>query len=72
MKPNPGIAHRTAATTGAIRDGLPGQIRQGKFELFSDLGRDLGGEVIGPSPSRHARAAVASCVAIAIKIHAAD
>jgi uncharacterized OsmC-like protein len=32
----------------------------------------MGGDKAGPSPSFYARAAIASCVAIAIKMHAAN
>lgn len=72
MKANPDMARSIAATTGMISDGLACHIRQGKFTLVSDLGRGMGGDATGPSPSFFARAAIASCVAMAIKMHAAN
>ena len=72
MQADPGLARSTTATTGVIRDGLACHISQGKFTAVSDLGRGMGGDAAGPSPSFYARAAIAGCVAIAIKMHAAN
>ncbi len=72
MKADPDMARSITATTGVIRDGLACHIRQGKFELVSDLGRGMGGDAAGPSPSFYARAAISGCVAMAIKMRAAN
>lgn len=72
MKADGNGAISTTVTTGVIREGLACQIRQGQFALLSDLGRGMGGDGSGPSPSFFARAAIAACVAMAIKMHAAN
>ena len=71
MKADPDLARSITSTTGIIQDGLACNIRQGNFTLVSDLGRGMGGDAHGPSPSFYPRAAIASCVAIAVKMHAA-
>lgn len=72
MTAEPKLARSQTATTGVVRDGLICHIRQGKFEAISDLGRGMGGDAEGPSPSFYARAAIAGCVAMAVKMHAAN
>lgn len=71
MKTDPENARSTTVTTGRVEEGLACTVRQGKFETVTDLGRGMGGDATGPSPSFHARAAIAGCVAIAVKMLAA-
>jgi uncharacterized OsmC-like protein len=71
MQNQPERAHSTTATKARVGEGLTCRIQQGKFDAIADLGPGMGGDAAGPSPSFYARAAIASCVAIAIKMLAA-
>lgn len=72
MQSDPGRARSISTTTGTVRAGLACEIEQGRHQVVADLGPGVGGDKAGPSPSFYARAAIASCVAIAIKMHAAN
>ena len=72
MQSGPEKARSTTATTGVVADGLTCQITQGRFAAVTDLGPGMGGDAAGPSPSFFARAAVAGCIAIAVKMLAAS
>jgi uncharacterized OsmC-like protein len=71
MQDQPERAHSKTATTARVGEGLTCRIQQGKFDAVADLGPGMGGDAAGPSPSFFGRAAIASCVAIAIKMLAA-
>ncbi len=67
----PDKARSTNATTCVVGEGLACRIKQGDNDLLADLGPGMGGDALAPSPSFLARAAIGSCVAIAIKMLAA-
>ena len=71
MKANPEKAGSTIMTTGRVENGLVCTVQQGKFSTVMDLGRGMGGDASAPSPGFYARAAIAGCVAMAIKMLAA-
>ena len=72
LQEQPERAHSTTATTAHVGEGLACHIQQqGKFDAVADLGPGMGGDAAGPSPSFYARAAIASCMAIATKMLAA-
>ena len=64
-------ARSTIQTKGHIGDGLACHVTQGRFEAVLDLGIAMGGKCAGPSPGFFARAAIAGCVALAVKMLAA-
>ncbi len=61
----------TTVTTGRIGDGLTCLVEQGNFSTVLDLGPGMGGDAAGPSPTFYARAAIAGCVGIGVKMLAA-
>ncbi len=71
MKAAPEKARSTLRTCGEVGEGLSCRINQGKFEAILDLGPGMGGGATGPSPGFFGRAAIAGCIAIAVKMHAA-
>jgi len=71
IRADPARARSTITTTGRVCDGLVCEVRQGKFHTVMDLGRGMGGDASAPSPGFFARAAIAGCVAISIKLLAA-
>ena len=71
MKTDLSAARSTLVTTGRVEDGLACVARQDRFETVMDFGPGMGGDKKGPSPGFYARAAVAGCVAMAVKMHAA-
>lgn len=71
MAAAPEQARSTIRTHGAVRDGLTCHVTQGRFAATLDLGPGMGGDAAGPSPGFFARAAIAGCVAIAVKMLAA-
>ncbi|MBU2868035.1 OsmC family protein [Pacificibacter marinus] len=71
MKSDPSKARSTVKTNGHISEGLACHVTQGRFEMMLDMGRAMGGECAGLSPGFHGRAAIAACVAMAVKMLAA-
>ena len=67
--PEPTVA--TSVTRGRVEAGLMCHIQQGRYQVVSDLGKRMGGDGAGPSPSFYARAGIVGCVAIGIKMAAA-
>lgn len=67
----PEKARSTIRTTGEVGAGLACTVTQGKFATVMDLGPGMGGTCAGPSPGYFARAAIAGCVGIAVKMLAA-
>ncbi len=64
-------ARTTIVTTGRIAEGLVCTVEQGPFRAVTDLGRGMGGDAAGPSPGFFARAAIAGCVGMGVKMLAA-
>jgi uncharacterized OsmC-like protein len=64
-------ARSTLVTQGRVDEGLACRVTQGRFETVCDLGKAMGGNCEGPSPGFFARAAIAGCVAMAVKMLAA-
>lgn len=71
MEADPEAARSTITTTGRITDGLTCHIEQGRFSAVADLGRGMGGGAEGPSPGFYARAGIAGCVGMGVKMLAA-
>jgi uncharacterized OsmC-like protein len=72
MQGDPTRARSKTTTTGVVGQGLACTITQGDYTYVADLGRGMGGDAAGPSPSFFARAGIAVCVAMAIKMCAAN
>ena len=68
---DPGKARSTIRTTGTVGEGLTCEVTQGKFAAVMDMSAGMGGDCTGPAPGFFARAAVAGCVGIAVKMLAA-
>lgn len=71
MQSDPDKARSTLVTKGHVDDGLACHVTQGRFEMVLDMGRAMGGDCAGLSPGFHGRAAIAGCVAMAVKMLAA-
>ena len=71
MLADPEKARSTIVTTGHVARGLACEVQQDRFATSIDLGHAMGGDASAPPPGFFARAAVVSCVAIAIKMGAA-
>lgn len=71
MKTSPETRFSTTTTTGRIDNGLICRVTQDNYSAVMDLGPHMGGDAAGPSPSFFARAGIAGCVGIAIKMLAA-
>ncbi len=66
----PDLAQDTSSGTASIGEGLTCTYRQGDDELVMDMGEALGGDGTAPTPGLFARASIAGCVAIGIKMTA--
>ncbi|MDX1389932.1 MAG: OsmC family protein, partial [Acidobacteriota bacterium] len=62
----PTVGRHTATSRITVRDGVRCEIEDGRWKLVSDLGDDSGGEGKGPAPGVYARAALGSCLGLAI------
>jgi uncharacterized OsmC-like protein len=71
LQRDPGSAQGTTHATARIDQDLTCIVTEGAWTLTSDVPSSMGGAAAGPSPGVYGRAAVASCVAIGIKIIAA-
>ncbi|SDL85131.1 OsmC family protein [Aliiruegeria lutimaris] len=71
IRADPAKARSTLRTTGHVGEGLACEVVQGPFSATLDLGKGMGGDAAGPSPGFFARAAIAGCVGIAVKMLAA-
>lgn len=71
LQGDPSSAQGTTHATACIDQGLTCSITEGAWTLTSDVPSSMGGAAAGPSPGVYGRAAVASCVAIGIKMVAA-
>lgn len=70
LKTRPEKRYSTSVTQARIEDGLVCTATQDGHVAVMDLGKPMGGRGVDPSPSFYARAAVAGCVAICIKMTA--
>ena len=69
---SPDTALSTSHASAEVSDGLKCVFRQGTETAVMDLPEVMGGTNKGPTPGFHARAAVSGCVAIGIKMEAAN
>jgi len=67
----PSTALSSPSVVGTIEEGSLCRITDGVHEVITDLPETMGGEDAGPSPGYFARAGLAGCVAIGIKMQAA-
>jgi uncharacterized OsmC-like protein len=70
-KQRPSFAESTASVTARVEDGLTCTISDDHHTVISDLPEIMGGENAGPTPGFYARAGIAGCVSIGIKMMAA-
>ncbi|MGB3244466.1 MAG: OsmC family protein [Sulfitobacter sp.] len=68
---DPASALTTNVLTARVGEGLTCAVEQGKFSTVMDLGPAMGGAARGPGPGFFAKAGLAGCVAIAVKMTAA-
>ena len=66
----PEAALDTKHADASISEGLTCTVTEGDREVVLDMPEPVGGSELGPSPGFHARAAIAGCVAIGIKMTA--
>ena len=71
-KMSPDTALSTSHASAEVGDGLKCVFKQGTETAVMDLPEVMGGTNQGPTPGFHARAAVSGCVAIGIKMEAAN
>ena len=69
---SPDTALSTSHASAQISHGLKCVFKQGTETAVMDLPEVMGGTNKGPTPGFHARAAVSGCVAIGIKMEAAN
>ena len=67
----PDFARSTAAISGTVEDGLTCTISDGSHEVIADMPEAMGGVGAGPTPGFYARAGIAGCISIGIKMQAA-
>jgi uncharacterized OsmC-like protein len=66
----PEAGHSTPAISARIEDGLRCDMAEGAHTAQADMPEVMGGDEAGPSPGFYARAGLASCIAIGIKMTA--
>jgi uncharacterized OsmC-like protein len=69
---NPDARLNTSQATAEIKSGLKTYFTQNDRTIIMDMPESVGGDNTGPTPGYHARAAVAGCVAIGVKMTAAN
>ena len=67
----PDFARSTEVITGTVNGGLACTISDGSHEVRADMPQTMGGTGTGPSPGYYARAGIAGCISIGIKMQAA-
>ena len=67
----PATAFSSPSVVGTIKEGTVCRVTDGVHEVKTDLPEAMGGDGAGPSPGYYARAGLAGCVAIGIKMQAA-
>jgi uncharacterized OsmC-like protein len=68
----PGRGQRCYTNTASVASGTLCTVREGTYLSTFDVGKGMGGSGEGPSPSVVLRSAITSCVAIGIKLWAAQ
>lgn len=71
LNADPAAAVTTNALTAHVGEGLTCAVQQGKFSTVMDLGPAMGGAARGPGPGFIAKAGIAGCIAIGVKMAAA-
>lgn len=66
----PAAGQSTPAVSAHIEDGLRCAVAEGDHTVVADMPEVMGGDAAGPSPGFYARAGLASCIAIRIKMTA--
>jgi len=66
----PAARHSTSAISAHLEDGLRCAVTDGDHTVVADMPEAMGGDEAGPSPGFYARAGLASCIAIGIKMTA--
>ena len=62
----PKVGRYTSRARVRLRDGLTCDIEDGDSRLVADMSESAGGDGLGPTPGTYGRAALGSCLAIAI------
>jgi uncharacterized OsmC-like protein len=65
VKLRPSLGKYTSAAKVRLREGLTCEFEEGSWKLVADMGKDSGGESLGPTPGVYGRAALGSCLVIA-------
>lgn len=66
----PAAGRSTSAISAKVEDGLRCAVAEGDQTVVADMPEVMGGDETGPSPGFYARAGLASCIAIGIKMTA--
>ena len=67
----PSFAESTSGVTATVEDGLVCKISDGQHSVVADMPPPMGGDDAGPTPGFYARAGIAGCVSMGIKMMAA-
>jgi uncharacterized OsmC-like protein len=70
FKKRPQMARSTIHANAIVRDGLTCRFTQGEHSILMDLPETMGGDDAGPTPGFFARAGIAGCVSMGIKLAA--
>lgn len=68
----PNMGQRTVETAARLEEGLKCKVREGSWTFDMDLPSEVGGENTAPTPGVYGRSALAGCLAIGIKMQAAE
>jgi uncharacterized OsmC-like protein len=66
----PAAGRSTSAISARVENGLRCAVAEGDHTLIADMPEAMGGDEAGPTPGFYARAGLASCIAIGIKMTA--
>jgi len=67
---DPASARSTKAVEARLEEGLSVRIGDGRTEVVADMPAGIGGGETGPTPGFYARAGIASCVAVGVRLAA--
>ena len=70
FKRKAGAARSSIAGSARIGEGLRCEFTQGDYRVVTDMPAILGGGGEAPTPGLHARASIASCIAMGVKMAA--
>lgn len=71
LSADPATARTSNVLSAHVGEGLSCAVEQGKFSTMMDLGPAMGGAATGPGPGFFAKAGLAGCIAIGVKMTAA-